>query len=337
MDVLNKVDAGVDLSHEEMREVVAAIMEGAMCEDDIVRFLEAINAKEPSITELIAAAEIMREKSVRLDIADLRVLDTCGTGGDLSHTFNISTAAAFVSAACGVPVAKHGNRSVTSKSGSADVLEALGVSIELSADQTQTCLETQGIAFLFAPLYHPAMKHAAAARKRIKEKTIFNVLGPLSNPAGAKHQLIGVYSPDIAPKMLAVLEHFGSTHVIIVHGNDGLDEVTVCHDTHIWEFKDGEQDSYTFSPEEYGINIANIEDLRGGSAEDNAVIILDILRGEKGPKHDIVVLNSAFALLAADLVDNITMGIELASNAIDTRSAYSKLQDLVAFTRAVDS
>jgi anthranilate phosphoribosyltransferase len=259
-------------------------------------------------------------------------VDTCGTGGDLSHTFNISTTAAFVVAGAGVSVAKHGNRSVSSRSGSADVLQALGVNIEIPSRRVEQCLQEVGIAFLFAPLMHLAMKYAIGPRREIGIRTIFNLLGPLTNPAGVKAQVMGVYSADLTGMLARALGNLGATHAFVVHGMDGLDEITITDRTKVSEFKNGAVKDYFVHPSDFGLPAGKAEDLRGGDAKENAAITVEILKGAKGPRRDIVLLNAAAGLAASGKARDFQDGIKLAAESIDSGAAMKKLEQMKAFT-----
>lgn len=328
--ILNKVVDNVDLSTKEMEEVFNDIMEGEATQAQIGSFITALRMKGETILEITGAAKIMRKfaTKIRLSSKD-NVIDTCGTGGDNSHTFNISTAAAIVVAACGVPVAKHGNRSVSSACGSADVLSKLGVNIEIPPEKVEECIEKTNIGFLFAPMLHGAMQYAIGPRRELGIRTIFNILGPLTNPAGAKRQLLGVFDKKWVKPLAATLKNLGSDKVMIVHGFDGLDEITITGKTYVCELSKGELKEYEIDPRDYGLSCAVAEDLKGGGIEDNAKIIQDIFDGQSGAKRDVVLLNSAAALYVADKADGIKEGIEIAAEAIDKGFAKNKLEELV--------
>jgi anthranilate phosphoribosyltransferase len=273
----------------------------------------------------------MREKATTIRAPYPNVIDTCGTGGDGSQTFNISTTAAFVVAGAGVPVAKHGNRAMSSRCGSADLLQALGVTIELSPEQAETCLTELGITFLFAPLFHTAMKHAIGPRREIGVRTIFNILGPLTNPAGAKHQLLGVSQPQFAEPIARVLGNLGSSRAMVVHGADGLDEITLSGTTQVTALEEGQIVSYSLSPEQFGLHRAPLGALRGGDAEENAAITMAVLTGKPGPHRDVVLLNAAAALTVAGSAADLHAGLQLAAQAIDSGAALEKLRRLQHF------
>jgi anthranilate phosphoribosyltransferase len=297
--------------------------------------MTALRFKGETVEEITAAAQVMRNKAVRIEVtspsdSDTALLvDTCGTGGDQIHTFNISTATAFVVAGAGVRVAKHGNRSVSSTCGSADVCEALGICLDLPPEGVAACIREQGIGFLFAPSLHGTMKHAVAPRKEIGIRTIFNILGPLANPAGAEVQILGVFRKDLTAVMAEVLGKLGSRRAMVVHGEDGMDEITTTGRSHVAEWADGEVREYMVHPEDFGIPVTTLDELRGGDAKENARIILEIFEGKKGGKRDIVLLNAGAALHAAGAVESIQEGIELARQTIDNGRAKDKLQGLI--------
>ncbi|MDD5079834.1 MAG: anthranilate phosphoribosyltransferase [Candidatus Omnitrophica bacterium] len=324
-EAAKKINAKSDLTADEMSGVMNEIMSGTAETADMVLFLTGLSEKGETIEEITAAASVMRAHSIRIKPESAIVLDTCGTGGDRKNTFNISTAAAFVVAGCGVTIAKHGNRSVSSICGSADILEALGISISLDKDKIERCLNQIGIAFLYAPDFHPALKHASAARKQIGRRTIFNILGPLCNPAGATHQLVGVYSQEIGPALAAVAGNIGIKHCLAVHGEGVMDEVTTTGWTEINEFFNGQVKTYRILPEEFGFTRAVAADIVGAGPMENAAIMLELLKGKPGNKRDIVVFNAAAALYAADKVASIKDGISLACEAIDSGKALEKL------------
>jgi anthranilate phosphoribosyltransferase len=276
----------------------------------------------------------MREKAVHIRLDAPYQVDTCGTGGDMSHTFNISTTVAFVVAGAGVAVAKHGNRSVSSKSGSADVLQALGINIEMPAQRLEDCLNEVGIAFLFAPMMHQAMKYAIGPRREIGIRTIFNVLGPLTNPAGVKAQIMGVYSPDLTTLLAKALGNLGAARAFVVHGMDGLDEITITERTKVSELKDGSVNDYFVHPSDFDLPMGKKSDLLGGDAKENAAITLEVLKGQIGPRRDIVLLNAAAGLTAAGKAKDLRDGIRIAGDAIDSGAALKKLEALRKFTNS---
>lgn len=315
-----------DLSSNQMQAVMEEIMTGEVDTSGIVSFLTLLNQKGETVEEITAAVSVMRRYATKISVNKTIVLDTCGTGGDRKGTFNVSTAVALVASGSGITVAKHGNRSVSSCCGSADILEALGININMTKEQIEICLNEIGIAFLFAPNLHPAMKYAMPARKQIGKKTIFNILGPLTNPAGATHQLIGVYDGYWTEILAAVLANLGTTHALVVNGQDGLDEITTTTKTLVWEAYKGKLNNYEVWPDDFGIKKANLEDLKGGNAADNARILLDVLKGIPGPRRDIVILNAAAAIYAADKAKSIKEGINLACDSIDSGRALKKLE-----------
>lgn len=332
-EMISKVIKGEDLLEEEMVHVMGEIMGGSASPAQIGAFLSLLRVKGETPAEITGAARVMREKATKIDAGTKAiVVDTCGTGGDGSMTFNISTAAAFVVSAAGLTVAKHGNRSVSSKSGSADVLRSLGVNIEAEVSRVEECLSEIGIGFLFAPLLHGAMKYAAPVRRDIGIRTIFNILGPLTNPAGAMRQVIGVYAPELTDTLAKVLFNLGCEHAFVVRGEDGLDEITLTTETKVTELKDGEIKTYHLKPEELGFERSRPEDLVGGDSEENANILLSIFKGEKGPKRDIVVANASAAIVAGGLAGTLAEGVALASGAIESGAALEKLSRLKELT-----
>ena len=319
---------GKDLSLEMTREVMYQIMNGEATNAQIGSFLTAMRQKGETIEEITACAMVMRDKCTKI-FPKTDVLDIVGTGGDEAATFNISTVAAFVIAAGGIPVAKHGNRSVSSKCGSADVLEALGVKITLSAEQSEKILAEIGMCFMFAPTYHASMKYAAPVRRELGIRTIFNILGPLTNPAGANMQLLGVYDENLVEPLASVLANLKVKRAMVVHGHDGLDEITLCDTTTICEIADGKMNSFFITPEQLGFERCKLAELVSGTPEENAQIALNILNGEKGPKRDVVVLNSAFCLYMA--YNNVTLRecVKMAEELIDSGKAMTKLAQLI--------
>lgn len=331
-EAIGRVVKGQDLTETEMTGVMNEVMTGGASPAQTAALLTALRMKGETVAEITGAARVMREKATRVSAFSENVVDTCGTGGDESMTFNISTAAAFVASGAGLTVAKHGNRSISSRSGSADVLRALGVNIEAEVERVEECLKDAGIGFLFAPMLHGAMKHAAPVRRDIGIRTIFNILGPLTNPAGAKRQLIGVYDPALTDIMAQVLANLGSTHAFVVRGEDGLDEITLTTETKVTELKDGLIRSYHIKPEDYGFTRCAPEALRGGDPDMNADIITDVLSGKKGPARDVVILNSAAAIVAGAAAGSIEEGIALAHGSIDSGAAASKLEQIKRIT-----
>ncbi|MBD3315504.1 MAG: anthranilate phosphoribosyltransferase [Chitinivibrionales bacterium] len=326
-----------DLTLEQCREAFDKIMGGEATDAQIAAFIVALRMKGETFDEIAAAAAVMREKAARIVPARTDYLvDTCGTGGDGSNSFNISTAVAFVAAGAGAQVAKHGNRSVSSRSGSADVLEALGVNIGIGPEAMKECLDEAGICFLFAPAVHKAMKFAIGPRKEIAARTIFNLLGPLTNPAGAKRQLLGVFAPELTQPMAEALRTLKSEKAYVVHGLDRLDEASLSDETQITELSAGEVKTYRIEPEHFGLERAERESIAGGTAQENAGIIRKILSGAKGPARDVVVLNAAFAIAAAGLGESPRQGVDLAIESIDTGAARSKLEKLIGMTQKMD-
>lgn len=331
-EAISKVVDGHDLSREEAAAVMSEIMSDEATPAQIACFITALRLKGETVEEITGCAEIMREKVTRIAAKANLLVDTCGTGGDSAHTFNISTTAALVAAGAGLSVAKHGNRSVSSSCGSADVLKALGVNIEAGADKVARCIDEVGIGFLFAPMLHPAMKYAIGPRREIGIRTIFNILGPLTNPAGATAQVLGVYDAGLTEPLAEVLKNLGSKHVFVVHGNDGLDEITVTDKTNVSEMVEGQVRSFVVEPEEFGISKADMSKLSGGTAEENAQITLNILKGEKGPRRDIVLLNSSAAIVAGGIASNLMEGVQIAAESIDSGKALEKLELLRKFS-----
>ena len=322
-----------NLSGEESNKVMDDIMSGDCAPSQIGSFLTALRMKGETVEEISAFASVMRDKSVKIKTDNCEnLIDTCGTGGDCKGTFNISTITAFVIAAAGAKVAKHGNRSASGKCGSADVLEELGINLDVSPEKVSECIDKIGIGFLFAPKLHGAMKHAIGPRKEIGIRTVFNILGPLTNPAGAAHQLLGVYDSSLTEKMANVLKSLGAKRALVVHGKDGLDEITITGKTKVSELKDNNILTYDINPTDLNISIASPDDLKGGDSAENAKIALDILNGNKGPKRDIVIINSAAALYAAGITEDIKQGVEKASLAIDSGKAMEKLNQLKELT-----
>jgi len=336
---INQVVGGNDLTEKEMTDVMDEIMSGTATPVQIGSFLTGLRMKGETVEEITGAVRVMREKVTAVDTgintsAGGIVVDTCGTGGDGSGTFNVSTTAAFVVAGCGLTVAKHGNRSVSSSCGSADVLEAAGVNLGLSPDQVGQCIKDIGIGFLFAPALHGAMKYAIGPRREIGIRTVFNVLGPLTNPAGANVQVLGVFARDLTDPLAQVLGKLGSKRALVVHGEGNLDEMTITGTTVISELKDNTVTTYEVEPEDVGLTRADISALQGGSdSNESAEIMRAILSGEAGPRRDMVLLNSAGAIMAAGIADNLTDGIAIAAECIDGGRARGKLDDLVSYGR----
>ncbi len=332
-EAINKVVSGQHLTQDEAVSLMDDIMSGKATDAQIASLITALRIKGETVDEITGFAKVMRQKATPVKTGHPLLLDTCGTGGDGSHTFNVSTTVAFVVAAAGVPVAKHGNRSVSSRSGSADVLEALGVNINLTPEQVGKCIDKVGIGFLFAPALHGAMKYAIGPRREIGIRTVFNILGPLTNPAGAQRQILGVYDPNLTEVMAGVLANLGTESAFVVHGDGGLDEVSISGPTKVSEVRDGRVITYYLDPKNYGIEYAGLERIKGGTAEENAAITRSILEGEKGPRRDIVLLNAAVALLASGLVKTVEEGLEKAASVTDSGAAVRKLDELVEFTQ----
>jgi anthranilate phosphoribosyltransferase len=331
-DAIAKLADRSSLTEQEAESVMLEIMDGAATPAQISAYLMGLRLKGETVGEIVGSVRAMRAQAVRIAVGDPLVVDTCGTGGDGANTFNISTVTALVVAGAGLTVAKHGNRSVSSKSGSADVLSALGVKIDLSPERVTDCINEVGIGFLFAPLYHGAMKHCAAPRQEMGIRTMLNLLGPLTNPAGATIQVLGVYESRFTSLLGNVLMHLGSQHCFVVHGMDGLDEITLTAKTQISEAKGGILSNYLLDPEEFGLALVPAKQLAGGTPQENAMITRDILQGRKGPKREIVCLNAAPALLAGRKVATLQEGLHLAGRAIDSGAAAEKLARLIAFT-----
>ena len=326
-EAIKKVIEGKDLSEKEALDVMNEIMGGDATPAQIAAFLTALRLKGETVDEIFACATVMRQKAERISVQGTAV-DTCGTGGDCAGTFNISTTVAFVVAGAGVSVAKHGNRSVSSRSGSADLLESLGVDITLSPKEVETCIRDVGIGFIFAPTFHKAMKYAIGPRREIGIRTVFNVLGPLTNPANVAYQVIGVYDERLTEPLANVLGKFGLRHALVVHGS-GLDELSTIDRTKVSELKDGKVETYYLTPEQFGLDRAKLEDIQGGTPEENTAITRSVLDGEDSPYTDIVLLNAGAALYAADKAGDIAEGIELARKAIKSGKAREKLDQLI--------
>lgn len=324
-EAIAQIVAGKDLSREEAVEVMREVMDGMATDAQIAAFITALRMKGETVEEITGFTQVMREKAEKVVVSS-PVLDTCGTGGDGAHTFNISTATAFVAAGAGAVVAKHGNRSVSSMCGSADCLAALGIEIMAEPTIVEKCLREAGIGFFFAPLWHKSMKYAIGPRKEIGIRTVFNILGPMTNPAGAKCQLLGVYDQTLVSPLAHVLKNLGSSRAMVVHGLDGLDEITTTSRTKVSELKDnGSVVDYELDPRDFGFPLAKKEDLVGGLAEDNVRIVTEVLQGKPGPARDIVLLNAGAAIYVYGLAENLSEGIALAARSIDTGAALAKL------------
>lgn len=333
VEAIKKVVEGKHLTEEEMVGAFDAIMSGEATPAQIGCFLTALRLKGETEEEITGAAKVMRAKAEKVNAGE-DVVDTCGTGGDGAGTFNISTASALVTAGAGVKVAKHGNRAASSKCGSADVLIALGVKVDADPQVVEKCIKEAGIGFMFAPRMHSAMKHAIGPRREIGIRTVFNVLGPLTNPAGAKRQVMGVFSPAFTALLARVLGRLGSKHAMVVHGSDGIDEITLTGPTHVAEFKDGELKEYVLNPVEFGFALCSPSELKGGDAEQNARIVREVLKGKKGPARDITLLNAGAAIMVSGKVSSLKEGIEAAMESIESGRAEKALQALVEISNA---
>ncbi len=331
-EAIELVASGQSLSMEDAAAVMGEIMDGEATPAQLGAFLTALGIKGETPPEIAGLASVMREKALQVNVAG-PLLDTCGTGGDGKNTFNISTAAAFVAAGAGLKVAKHGNRAASGSCGSADVLEALGIKIDLPPAGVEQCINEIGIGFMFAPVFHPSMRHAAPVRREIGIRTVFNILGPLTNPEGAQSQLIGVAYAELGEQMAEVQRLLGVHHAIIVHGEDGMDELTLTGETRAWEVVDGLVRSWELPLEQTGLPGASIEDVRGGTKEENAATMRRIFQGEPGPLRNIVLLNSGAALMAADRVHSIRQGVDAAAQVIDRGEALKKLDGLVELSQ----
>lgn len=332
-EALARVIEHREIFHNEMLELMRQIMRGELSPTLIAAITIGLRVKKETIGEIAAAAQVMREFATMVDVKDTRhLVDIVGTGGDGSHTFNISTAASFVAAAAGARVAKHGGRSVSSHSGAADVLEALGADIHLAPERIAAGIEATGIGFMFAPNHHSAMKHAAPVRKELGVRTIFNILGPLTNPAGTPNQLLGVFHPDLVGIDVRVLQRLGSNHVLVVYGMDGVDEISISAETMVGELKDGEVREYTIRPEDFGLPIADRQSICVGDSAESKACVLQVLDNQPGPARDIVALNAGAALYAADVSPSIADGVQLATETLASGAARRKLDEFVAFT-----
>ena len=318
-----------NLSRSEMTDVMRLIMTGEATPAQIGGFLIGMRMKGETVDELVAAAQVMRELATPVDVQGPHLVDIVGTGGDGSSTFNISTASTFVVAAAGGRVAKHGNRAVSSKSGSADLLEAAGVKLDLTPEQVKRCIDTTGVGFMFAPRHHTAMRHAIGPRKEMGVRTLFNLLGPLTNPAGAPNQVLGVFATEWVEPLAEVLRALGSRHVLVVHAQDGMDEISIAASTDVAELKDGSIRCYKIAPEDFGFSRGDVEDLKVVDAQESLAIIRDLLAGKPGPARDIVLLNAGAAIYAADLAESLAEGIAKAAEVVDSGAARERLTALV--------
>ena len=329
---IKAVTENKNLTRDEMTKVMNLIMTGQATDSQIGGFLIGLRMKGETVDEVTAAAEVMRELSTKVNAPDANLVDTCGTGGDASGSFNISTASAIVTAAAGAHVAKHGNRSVSSKSGSADVLETAGVNLDLTPDQVSECIHNVGVGFLFAIKHHGAMKHAIGPRKEMGVRTIFNVLGPLTNPAGAPNQVLGVFSKDWVEPLAQVLKQLGSKHVLVVHAEDGMDEISIGSETHVAELVDGVVTTYDIKPEDFGMQRANLSDIKAADSDDSLSIIKSVLDNVDGPAKDIVCLNAGAAIYVSGIASTLAEGVEKAKQVIANGSAKQKLEALIHYS-----
>ena len=337
MDITTAIASVIDrrdLTAEEMESVMRAIMTGQATPAQIGGFLVGLRMKGETVDEIAAAAGVMRELATTVDVSGPHLVDTCGTGGDGASTFNISTASAIVTAAAGGRVAKHGNRSVSSSSGSADVLEAAGVKLDLGPEQVAACIDKVGVGFLFAPQHHSAMKHAIGPRKEMRVRTLFNLLGPLTNPAGAPNQVLGVFSHDWVEPLANVLKQLGSEHVLVVHAEDGLDEISIAAPTYVAELRDGKVSTYTVTPEELGVQRAGLESIAVKDAADSLAMLQSVFDNQAGPARDIVCLNAGAAIYAAGLAETLRQGVERAAGVIASGAAKNTFSALIEASSA---
>jgi len=335
-DAIESLVSGRSLASEQASGVMKEIMSGKATPAQIASFVTALRIKGETADEITGLARVMQAKAIPVKIAQ-PVVDTCGTGGDKSFSFNISTAAAFIAAGSGLKVAKHGNRAMSSRCGSADVMEALGVNIELGAGAVTQCLETVGIGFMFAPLFHPAMKYAAAPRRDIGIRTVFNILGPLISPAHARFQVMGVPTQELGEKIASVLHKLGTKHALVVHGIDGMDEISISGKSLVWDITPkGVSPPYEVSPQDFGFKEAELKEIKGGTPEDNARILRSILTGERGPRRDIAVMNAAAAIVAGNRAPDLKEGARIAEEAIDSERALEKLDALIKLSQSLN-
>lgn len=334
-EAIRKIVDGDHLSRAEAITAMTEIMDGEATQSQVASFVTALRMRGETVDEITGFVQVMRDKAIKVKPEADDLLDTCGTGGDRLGTFNISTTATFVIVGAGITVAKHGNRAASSSCGSADVLEGLGVRLDMDADRVAMCIDKSGLGFMFAPIMHPAMRHAIVPRKEIGIRTVFNLLGPLTNPAAAQRQIVGVFSPALTEPLAKVLNALGSRRAMVVHGMDGLDEISTIGETRISEIKDGEVRTYSLHPSDAGLQTTSAESLAAGDGAvmDNVRILLSVLDGEKGPCRDIVLLNAAAALVVADKVDNLKSGIEMASESIDSGAAMAALESFRSITQ----
>lgn len=331
--ILTRLIEQREIPYDDMLTLMRQIMQGELSPVMIAAIVVGLRVKKETIEEIAAAAQVMREFATRVDVTDLtHLIDTCGTGGDTSHTFNVSTASAFVAAAAGASVAKHGGRSVSSKSGSADILEAVGVNLNQTPQQIAQSIDQIGVGFMYAPNFHHAMKHAAPIRRELGVRTLFNILGPLTNPAGARNQLLGVFDARLVGIIARVLQRLGSHHVMVVHGYDGLDEITITGETRVGELKQGEIYEYTIQPEDFGMTSAPIETIKVADPVHAKEMFLSVLENQSGPARDIVLLNAGAAIYVAGITASLADGVEKARNILASGAAMKKLQELIAFS-----
>ena len=332
-EALTRIVSHQDITHDEMLSLMRQIMQGDVSPVLIAAIITGLRVKKETISEITAAAQVMREFATKVAINDhAHLVDTCGTGGDSSHTFNISTASAFVAAAAGAKVAKHGGRSVSSKSGSADVLEALGVNLDQTPQQAEQAIDKIGVGFMFAPNYHGAMKYAAPVRRELGIRTLFNILGPLTNPAGAENQVLGVFSAELVGMLAHVLQRLGSQHVMIVNGEDGLDEITLTGKTHVGELKDGKVSEFDIRPEDFNLKSTPISAIQVADSTEAKAMLLSVLENKPGPALDIVLLNAGAAIYVAGKAKTLAQGIKNAQIAVESGAALNKLQQLIEFS-----
>lgn len=335
-EAINRLSDKREIFYDEMVDLFRQVMEGKVTPVQISAILMGLHVKTESVSEIAAAAQVMREFATKVDVGEMpNLVDTCGTGGDKAHTFNISTAAAFVAAAAGAKVAKHGGRSVSSKSGSADVLESLGVNVNLNAEQVAECIRQVGLGFMFAPNHHPAMKYAAPVRKELGMRTILNILGPLTNPAGAPNQVMGVFHSDLVGIQARVLKELGSKHVMVVHGEDGLDEITLTGPTLVAELKRGFVTEFKIEPKQFGLDTAPIEAIVAADKESSMHMVRLVLDNQPGPAKDIVMLNAGAAIYVSGIAADLWAGVAKAREMIESGHAKAKLAQLVQFTSAI--
>jgi anthranilate phosphoribosyltransferase len=332
-EAINRLSDKREIFFDEMVDLFRQVMEGKVTPVQLSAILMGLHVKTESVSEIAAAAQVMREFSTKVVLEDTtHLVDTCGTGGDKAHTFNISTTAAFVAAAAGAKVAKHGGRSVSSQSGSADVLESLGVNLNLSPSEVADCIQRVGVGFMFAPNHHPAMKYAAPVRKELGMRTILNILGPLTNPASAPAQVMGVFHSDLVGIQARVLKQLGSKHVMVVHGEDGLDEITLAGKTFVAELKHGFVTEYTIEPKQFGLDTASIEQIKASDKDASRAMLLDVLANKPGPARDIVLLNAGAAIYVAGIASDLWGGVTKAREVIESGAARQKLDQLAGFT-----